>query len=58
MAAELNMSYEQTINLPMTTILYLYAAVLERSGEDIGYKRTSSQEKAILNHMREALSDG
>lgn len=56
MAGELNLDYYTVLNMPMAAVLYLYAAVLERNGEKIGYSRTPEQSKAILNHMREAMN--
>jgi hypothetical protein len=50
------MSYYEIIEMPMSTVSYLYCTVQERNGVAIGYRRSSKQDKAILDKVREAMN--
>ena len=50
------MSYYDIIDMPMSTVAYLYCAIQERNGIDIGYRRSSKSDKAILDKIREAAN--
>jgi hypothetical protein len=49
------MSYNELLDTPMSAIAFLYCAAQEKAGVDVRYRRSTAQDKAILDHMRECI---
>ena len=43
--------------MPMSAVGYLMCVIQERHGVKLKYRHTTDQARAILDHMKEAMSD-